>query len=79
MKNELESNASRIPGYKAKRQVGSMVYIDTTDEATAKRSQQELLESGVLVNRYGSVLSIKPALICEEKHVDQFVGALKGL
>jgi 4-aminobutyrate aminotransferase-like enzyme len=57
--------------------LGTSLYIETQDGETAFKLQQHLLKEGVVVKANGSRgISVKPALIMEQKHVDQFTAAL---
>ena len=60
------------------RGLGTSLFIDTPREGDqAYKLQQHLLKEGVLTKLNGSKgISIKPALILEQKHVDQFTAAL---
>lgn len=57
--------------------LGTSLFIETQDGETAFKLQGHLLKEGVVVKANGSRgVSLKPALIMEQKHVDQFTAAL---
>jgi 4-aminobutyrate aminotransferase-like enzyme len=57
--------------------LGTSLFIHTVDSESAFKLQQHLLREGVIVKANGSKgVALKPALIMEQKHVDQFTAAL---
>lgn len=65
------NNLTSVTGY------GTHLYIHTADEQAAHNLWHDLLTQGVLtkLNR-GNGVSIKPALIFEQKHADILINAL---
>ena len=56
---------------------GTSLFVNTKDGETAYQLQQHLIKEGVLTKLNGSQgIATKPALILEQKHVDQFTSAL---
>lgn len=70
----ISKKSSGLTGVKG---LGTSLFIETQDGETAFKLQQHLLKEGVVVKANGSRgVSLKPALIMEQKHVDQFTAAL---
>lgn len=78
LKKQLENTIAKKPSaITGVRGLGTALFIDTKDDESALKLQQHLLKEGVLVKANGSRgVAIKPALILEQKHVDQFTAAL---
>ena len=77
MKRQIEQVVSKKSGLSAVRGIGTSLFIDTSDAETAHRLQKHLLKEGVLVKlNDGRGIALKPSLLLEQRHVDQFTGAL---
>ncbi len=75
LRRRLES--SKISGISGVRGEGTNLFIDTQDENTAYQLHSHLLKQGVLTKLNGTRgISIKPSLLLEERHADEFVNAL---
>jgi len=77
MKKQVENTTSKKSNVTGVRGLGTSLFIDTADAQTAVKLQQHLLKEGVLTKLNGSNgIALKPALILDQRHVDQFTGAL---
>ena len=78
LRKSIESVASKKQGITGVRGLGTSLFIDTPHEGDAAfKLQQHLLKEGVLTKLNGSRgVALKPALILEQRHVDQFSAAL---
>lgn len=77
MRKSLEhavSKKSQISGVSG---VGTSLFINTVDAEAAQQLHYHLIQEGVLTKLNGGRgIALKPALIMEEKHVDQLVHAI---
>lgn len=78
LKKSIESTISKkqsaITGVRG---LGTSLFIDTKDGESALRLQQHLLKAGVIVKANGTRgVALKPALILDQKYVDQFTSTL---
>ena len=75
-KAEVEKSANGKKGVTGVRGQGTQLFIDTVDEQTAQELHYHLIQEGVLTKLNGARgIALKPALIFEEKHVEQFTNA----
>jgi 4-aminobutyrate aminotransferase-like enzyme len=76
----LKSRLENVSAVKNVTGEGTQLYLNTVDEESAKKLWHDLLSNGVITKLNGSRgVSIKPALILDEHHVDQFVDVLSRL
>lgn len=77
MKKQVESTLSKKSAVTGVRGLGTSLYIDTQNADSARRLQSHLLKEGVLVKlNEGNGVAIKPSLLLDQRHVDQFTAAL---
>jgi len=77
MKKQVESTLSKKSAVTGVRGLGISLYIDTQNADSARRLQSHLLKEGVLVKlNEGNGVAIKPSLLLDQRHVDQFTAAL---
>jgi 4-aminobutyrate aminotransferase-like enzyme len=77
LRKQVESVASKKSNVTGVRGLGTSLFIETSDGETAFKLQQHLLKEGILVKLNGSKgIALKPSLLLEQKHVDQFTAAL---
>jgi 4-aminobutyrate aminotransferase-like enzyme len=76
---QKQLNGARADVIRGVRGSGTSLYIDTAGGDSAKKLQQSLLKNGVIVKLNGDRgIALKPSLLFEERHVDQFIRALKS-
>ena len=77
LKKQVESTVSKKASVTGVRGLGTSIFIDTQDAESARRLQHNLLKEGVLVKlNDGRGVALKPSLLLEQRHVDQFTAAL---
>jgi 4-aminobutyrate aminotransferase-like enzyme len=76
MRKQVQNAASKSTDITGVRGLGTSLYIDTKDGDSSYRLQQHLLKEGILTKLSGNGIALKPALILDQKHVDQFTAAL---
>jgi len=77
MKKQIESTVSKKSAITGVRGLGTSLFIDTQDAQSAKRLQSHLLKEGVLVKlNESNGVALKPSLLLDQRHVDQFTAAL---
>ena len=77
MKKQVESTVSKKSTITGVRGLGTSLYIDTQNAENAKRLQSHLIKEGVLVKlNEGNGIALKPSLLLDQRHVDQFTAAL---
>jgi len=77
MKKQIESTVSKKSAITGVRGHGTSLFIDTQDAQSAKRLQNHLLKEGVLVKlNESNGVALKPSLLLDQRHVDQFTAAL---
>ena len=77
LRKEVEDVASKKSGITGVRGVGTQLFVDTQNEQTAYKLHSHLLHQGVISKLNGSRgVAFKPALIFDEKHVDEVSQAL---
>jgi len=73
----LKGLAKKHSSIREVRGLGLMLALDLDDAAKAKGIAQQLLQSGILINRtHETVLRFLPPFIIEKKHVDQVIRSL---
>ena len=77
MKKQVETTVAKKSSITGVRGLGTSLFINTVDAESARRLQHGLLKEGVLVKlNDGKGVALKPSLLLEQRHVDQFTTAL---